>query len=852
MILLQPVKKALRALAAATKATGLLVLLLPTASGAEPYAWQTLADLPEPLGVAGPFVGTSNGALVVAGGAHFPVSPFQGGTKVWIDSIYVLDDPESQWRQAGRLDRPLAYGGSVTTPEGIVLLGGSDSSRHYADVIRLRVVDGSIEKEELPDLPRACANIGVALLGNAIYVAGGQGDPGSRSALRNFWRLDLSREPLQWEPLEPWRGPPRMLPVVATQDGALYVISGAELLADDAGGVTRRFLTDVWRYSPESGVWNPVAEAPRAMVAAPAIAEGQSHILVFGGDDGHDFLRQAELGDDHPGFTRRALAYHTITDTWADLGATPFGHVTTTAVRWRGQVIVASGEDRPGHRSSRVYSGAPPPKSHLTAVDTVTMALYLLSLVIMGIYLSRRGKSTEDFFLAGRRIPWWAAGLSIFGTQLSAITFMTIPAKAYATDWVFFMANVAIVAIAPIVIVFYLPFFQRLRVTTVYEYLELRFNVQVRLFASLAFILFQLGRMTIVLFLPALALSTVTGMNVYMCILVMGVLCTFYTVLGGIEAVIWTDVLQVIVLLGGGLLCLALILHDVGGLGEVVQTGAADGKFHMIDWSWDMTTTSVWIVLFGSMFANLGVYTSDQSVVQRYLTTKDEKAAARSLWTNVAVGMPGTVLWFGLGTCLYVFYKQRPGDLDPGVSTDAILPLFIAKELPSGVSGAIIAAVFAATMSSLDSSLHSISTVVVTDFYRRFRQAATDLDCLRLAKRVTAVLGLAATVTALLLATYDFGSLWDVFLEVMSLFGGALGGLFALGIFTKRATGPGALVGALTSAVVLYLVRTYTPLHFLTYAAVGASVCLLVGYAASLVLPGRPKDLTGLTVYTNS
>ena len=175
----------------------------------------------------------------------------------------------------------------------------------------------------------------------------------------------------------------------------------------------------------------------------------------------------------------------------------------------------------------------------------------MLSLVVMGFYFSRREKGTDDFFLGGKRIPWWAAGLSIFGTQLSAITFMAIPAKAFATDWLYVLLTVGILAVCPVIIICFLPFFRRLNVTSAYEYLELRFNLPVRLYGSASFLFFQLGRMSIVVLLPAIALSAVTGLNVYMCIIVMGVLCTLYTVLGGIEAVIWTDVIQVIVLMGG-------------------------------------------------------------------------------------------------------------------------------------------------------------------------------------------------------------------------------------------------------------------------------------------------------------
>ncbi len=833
------------------RAAALLILaLLPTLHAADYYRWRSLPELPEPRGVAGPVTGISNGALIVAGGAHFDIPPFEGGTKLWIDRGFVLETPDGTWREAGNLPRPLAYTANVTTPDGILVIGGSDSGRHYRDVFRLRWTGSSLETEPLPPLPRPCANTSAAMLDNTIYIAGGQEAPGSTAALRAFWSLDLSAAEPEWRELEPWPGPARIFPVVVAQDSSVLVISGAELLPGDHGGVTRRFLADAYRYTTGAG-WKRIADVPRPAVAAPAIAEGQTHIMIFGGDDGAHFFRQRELRDNHPGFGRTILAYHTVTDTWTTRGAMPFSQVTTTALRWNREVVIPSGEDRPGHRTPEFWAGAAgATKSRFAAADYIAMSLYLASLVAMGLYVSRRGKRTEDFFLAGRRIPWWAAGLSIFGTQLSSISFMAIPAKAYAADWVYFMANVAIVLIAPLVIYCYLPFFRQLNVTSAYEYLEQRFNLPVRLFASAAFILYQLGRMAIVLFLPALALATVTGIDVYACILVMGVLCTFYTVIGGIEAVIWTDVLQVVVLLGGALLSLLLIVWRCGGFGEVIALGLAGDKFHMIDWSWDLTTTAVWIVLLGNLFANLGPYTSDQVVVQRYLTTKDEKAAARSIWTNAALVLPGTVLWFGLGTALYAFYKLNPERLEPATNTDAIFPLFIAQQLPAGLSGLIIAAVFAATMSTLDSSMNSVSTAGVTDFYRRFRPGVADAVCLRLAKWLTGLLGAAATAAAVLLATFDIASLWDIFQQVMGLFGGALAGLFALGIFTRRATGAGALAGAGASVAVLYWVKTFTPVHFFLYAVVGVLTCFVAGYLASLVMPGTRRDLDGLTLFT--
>jgi len=280
-------------------------------------------------------------------------------------------------------------------------------------------------------------------------------------------------------------------------------------------------------------------------------------------------------------------------------------------------------------------------------VNFFVLIAYLIALVWMGTYFSRREKTTDDFFLAGRRIPWWAAGLSVFGTGLSAITFMAIPAKSFSTNWVFILTNFAPILCIPLVVAFYIPLYRRLQVVTAYEYLEKRFSLPVRLLASAFFILFQFGRMAIVLFLPAVALSTVTGLNVYLCILIMGVLTTCYTVLGGIEAVIWTDVLQVVVLLGGAILCIILITSQVDdGLVGIIRTGMEHKKFHTFNWTWDWTMSAVWVVVLGSFLSAIMPNTADQSIVQRYLTTPSEQAAKKAAWTSAMT--PLTALRVGL------------------------------------------------------------------------------------------------------------------------------------------------------------------------------------------------------------
>ncbi len=807
-----------------------------------------ISPLPQPI--SGHFVGVSGGALLAIGGTSFPVPLFSGGRKVWHDAVQAVEFGREPWRTVFTLDHPLAYGGSVTTDEGVICLGGSDGSRHYAEVFRLRYENGRIAKTSLPSLPQPLAMMGAAKLGNTIYVAGGQTAPDATEALRAFWALDLSARDPQWRQLDPWPGDGRILPVVASQDGAVHVISGAALSPDAEGKAERRYLADGFAWRPATG-WKRIADAPQPLVAAPAATIGPVHLLVFGGDDGANARRVQELKENHPGFSRRMTVYHTITNTWADAGDYALGLVTTTAVPWLNRIVIPGGEDRPGHRDGRVFEMAPTRSiGSFGWLDYAVLALYLAPNLLLGFYLSRRSKTTRDFFLGGGRIPWWAAGLSIYGTQLSAITYLAVPAKAYAEDLTYVIAHLCIIFVAPVVIYFYLPFFRRLNVTSAYEYLERRFNLAVRLFGSASFILLQAGRLAIVMLLPALALAAVSGLNVYASIFLMGVFCTIYTMKGGIEAVVWTDVIQSIVLLGGAVVALTVLVLGVdGGVGKILSLGWNDGKLHMFTWTGDYTTTAVWVVLFGNLLSVMIPYTTDQTVIQKYMTTRDEKQSVNAIWMNAWLTIPTSILFFGLGVALYAFYKTHPMRLNPTLQTDAIFAWFIAREMPPGLAGVVVAGIFAAAMSTLSSSMNSIATAVVTDFYARLRPAAADATRLALARRVTVVMGLLGTGAALLMATVEIKSLWDLFLQILGLFGGALAGVFALGIFTRRAHGAGALVGIVVSAAVLFAVQRHTRVHFFLYGAIGICTCIATGYLASLLLPAAPRPLHGLTIH---
>ncbi len=263
---------------------------------------------------------------------------------------------------------------------------------------------------------------------------------------------------------------------------------------------------------------------------------GEAHVAVLSGSTG----RFAHLPpEQNPLFPTTVLGYHTLTDTWTEVGDLPQGVVTTPAFLVGGDTVLVSGEIRPGVRTTRGFRGRlAPQRRTLGLLNYAFVAGYLLLLVAMGVFFSRRNRGTGDFFLAGRRVPWWAAGLSIYATQLSAITFLGAPAITFAGDWVVAPSWLMIPAIAPVIVVFFLPFFRRQGVITAYEYLDRRFGLGARLFGSASFIVFQLARMAVVIYLPALALQAMTGIDVSICIVTAGVLATLYTVVGGMEAVV--------------------------------------------------------------------------------------------------------------------------------------------------------------------------------------------------------------------------------------------------------------------------------------------------------------------------
>lgn len=327
--------------------------LLCTAAPSPAGEWTKLPALPDREGFAGPFAGVSHGALLVAGGANFPdKKPWEGGKKVWYDTVFVLDRPEGEWKVAGKLPQPLGYGVSVSHRDSLICIGGSDAQRHYAAAFRLEWKTGKLITHKLPSLPQPVANACGAVVGEVVYVAGGIVTPEATDALKAVYKLNLADANAKWTTLEGFPGRGRMLAMAAGHDGKLWLFGGVDLSKGSDSKPQRHYLNDAYTFAPATG-WTRITDMPSAMAAAPTPAPADARgIWILGGDDG----RQVGVKPtDHRGFTKTILRYDPTAAKWIDAGELDAPRVTTASVLWNQSWVVPSGEARPGIRSPDVW-----------------------------------------------------------------------------------------------------------------------------------------------------------------------------------------------------------------------------------------------------------------------------------------------------------------------------------------------------------------------------------------------------------------------------------------------------------------------------------------------------------------
>ncbi|HSC55057.1 MAG TPA: sodium:solute symporter [Phnomibacter sp.] len=468
---------------------------------------------------------------------------------------------------------------------------------------------------------------------------------------------------------------------------------------------------------------------------------------------------------------------------------------------------------------------------NLPFIDLAVIGAYMLAMIGIGMYFSRRNKSSDQFTKASGTIPGWAIGLSIYATFLSSNTFLGVPGKAFGGNWNAFVFSISMPLAAWIASKYFVPFYRSTGEISAYTHLEKRFGSWARTYAVVCFLLTQFARMGSIFFGIALSLQALTGFSMQSIMIVMGICIIIYTVLGGIEAVIWTEVAQGIIKTLGALLILYLIVKEIpGGFSKIMEVATADNKTSLGSYSFNFTESTFWVVLFYGFFINLNNFGMDQNYIQRYHTAKNEKQASKSVWLCVLMYVPASFLFFIIGTALYAFYQTQPGLIDPvklqvaaerlGTAAtssqatalaanlapsdygDKVLPFYMVNNIPTGLVGLIVSALLSAAMSTISSNMNASATVFTVDIYQRyFKPDITDKRKLYLLHVSTIVFGVIGLCTGI--AMIGSKSLLDIWWELSGIFAGGMLGLFLLGLVSRHAKSAAAVTAVIIGIIVI-------------------------------------------------
>ncbi len=446
----------------------------------------------------------------------------------------------------------------------------------------------------------------------------------------------------------------------------------------------------------------------------------------------------------------------------------------------------------------------------IRAGDLITLSIYLICTLGLGLWVGIKTKTTEGYFLGGRKMPSWAVGISMLGTAISSITFLAYPGSAFDGNYSRLVPGLAFPVGAIIAIFIFVPFYRKTGYVSAYTYFERRFGLWGRIYVCLVFSIAQVWRMGLILYLLCMAITSMhPELNLQIVILCLGTFVTIYTVLGGIEAVIWTDVFQTLVLILGGFAVIAVVFFGIdGGAWTVFKMGMADNKFSFVgqdaESALDLSLardTVIMLILAGAI-GSFFEYALDQTHIQRYCAASTEKGAQGAVWLGALGCVPVWLLFMFVGTCLWVFYQVHPDQMHREMLADEVFPYFILTQLPNGLGGLVIAGVLAAAMSSMDSCMSGTTTVVTEDIYKRVLvRDRDDTHYLKAAKLIAAGSGVLMIVIAIGLTLMRREAILDVAFIVGAMLAGGIGGLFFIGFFTLRANNFGAVIGIILSTV---------------------------------------------------
>ena len=481
-----------------------------------------------------------------------------------------------------------------------------------------------------------------------------------------------------------------------------------------------------------------------------------------------------------------------------------------------------------------------------TMIDLAIVIIYLAAVLFAGMYFSKKKMTGKEYFKGDGTIPWWVTSVSIFATLLSPISFLSIAGNSYNGTWVLWFAQLGIFIAVPLTIRLFLPVYSKLKIDTAYHYLELRYNSKgLRVLGALLFIIYQIGRMSIIMYLPSVVLAPLVGININVLIIIMGIIAIVYSYGGGLKSVLWTDFIQGLVLIAGVVFTLIYLVFSIdGGIGTIFTT-LQNGKFlapNEVVFDPNILKSSVFIILVGAGINTFSSYISSQDVVQRFTTTTDIKELRKMTFGNGFLSIGTTTVIYLIGTALFVFYHQNPQLLQTA-HQDQIFASFIVYQLPIGVSGILIAAIYAASQSTLSTGLNSVATSWVLDIQDSFNRQISEEKQTKIAKLVSLGVGIIAIIVSMILANGEIKSAYEWFNSFMGLVLGVLAGIFVLGVITKKATSIGAYAGFFTSAIIVINLKYNHPeVTSWSYAIISIGVSCIIGYIISLIHLGIKKQ----------
>ena len=471
-------------------------------------------------------------------------------------------------------------------------------------------------------------------------------------------------------------------------------------------------------------------------------------------------------------------------------------------------------------------------------IDIIVFLLFTGGVVAFGCSFFKKKGTSEEFTSAGRSLPGWVVGMSIFATYVSSISYLGYPGKAFSGDWNAFVFSLSIPIASYFAARYFVPFYRSQDSISAYSFLENRFGPWARIYASSCYLLTQIARTGSILYLLALPMNVLLGWHIQTIIVVTSVAIVLYSMLGGMKAVIWTEAIQGIILIGGALVCMFILLFDMpGGPVQTFSIAMEDGKFSLGSFGSSLSESTFWVCLIYGIFTNLQNYGIDQSYVQRYHTAKNEKEAKFSALFGGYLFIPVSAVFFRIGTGLYAFYKVHPGILPDGVGADYVFPFFIVNELPVGLTGLLIASIFAAGMSTIATSVTSSSTIILTDYYQRFRKHAGNRERMLVLKLSSVGVGVAGILVAF--AFMSVQSALDAWWALASIFSGGMLGLFLLGYISRKARNFDAVLGVVCGVILVCWIVISPFVHANLAIVFGTLLIFLVGFLSANLLNKR-------------